>query len=885
MFKRLTAAFILLAILLTSVSTPALANNPASAPAEDLPSAETKNKTEILVRFKDTVTVAGRDRLAKDQGGQVVDELPQIKVHVIRVPEQAAARVLSALQKNPNVEFAEANGSYELARTPNDPYYPSQWGLSKMRAPYAWDATVGSTSVIVAVIDSGVDIYHPDLSGKIVKPYNAADRTTNVTDSKKHGTGVASAIAATSSNSRGLAGMCWSCKIMPIKVFTGTGGASYDYIARGIIYAADNGAKVINMSLGGGGFSGVADEAIKYARSKGVVVIAAAGNTGSSAVNYPGGFAGVISVAGIQSNNYRYSWSAYGSWVDVSAPGCGIVALTDGGYSTNNTWCGTSYAAPLVAGVAGLIRSRYPNSSAAAVEAAIVNTTSAIVSGTSAKGMVNAQSAVSHSMLSSPVVKAISPSQWANLRSVKPTITGTFSRTVRNVSASTVLLRQHGTTSNIPATVTWNSSTLQATITPSANLKAGTSYAVLFTSGITDTLSTKLTPYTLYFTTSWSANSADAKFSPARTVKFSAGTHVGYRFTGSGAVATSKTISLSAVTSATTGFRTAIKGQSGGWIYMSSGSLNGWFVRETAGARYIAGSYAQSSFPAKYLKFNAGTYTGYKYYSSGSISASKKMTLSSASSAYTTSEAIINGRWHYYVSNGGWAGYWMPLTGGVSLGTNVDVTKPVISARTPAVNATKVALTAPVTLTFSEPVSGVSASSITVTNSAGAKLAITVSYDAVARKATISHPGFAQLTNYTVSASAAIKDATGNTLTATAWSFTTADTTAPTVSGFSPAHNSTAVSAAIVLSATFSEPVTGVSASSVSLINVDTGLTVPATVGYGATTRKVTIAPTSLLHYSSNFRVYFNGAAIKDAAGNLLSVPTWSFTVQDDPIP
>ncbi|MBA3405389.1 MAG: Ig-like domain-containing protein, partial [Gemmatimonadaceae bacterium] len=210
---------------------------------------------------------------------------------------------------------------------------------------------------------------------------------------------------------------------------------------------------------------------------------------------------------------------------------------------------------------------------------------------------------------------------------------------------------------------------------------------------------------------------------------------------------------------------------------------------------------------------------------------------------------------------------------------------PVISAYTPAANATKVALTAPVTLTLSEAVTGVSASSISVTNSAGVKFAVTVSYDAATRKATVSHPAFAQLTKYTVSASAAIKDASGNTLTATAWSFTTADTTAPTVSGFSPAHNSTAVSAAVVLSPTFSEPVTGVSASSVSLINVDTGLAVPATVGYDATTRKVTITPTSLLAYSSNFRVSFNGAAIKDAAGNLLSVPTWSFTVQDDPNP
>lgn len=237
---------------------------------------------------------------------------------------------------------------------PNDPLWQDSWSLAKVNALAAWQVTTGRPETIVAVLDTGVDLGHPDLQGAFVPGYDFVNRDDDPTDDHGHGTMVAGVIAARSNNALGVTSACWNCSVMPVKVIGADGSGGAGAVAEGIVWAADHGANVINLSFTMNGFDGAVAAAIDQARSRGVVIVAAAGNNGNAEPTFPAAYPGVVSVAGTDTADARYGWSSYGGWVSIAAPGCSLTTAAGGTYGE---FCGTSSATAFVSGLAGLVRS------------------------------------------------------------------------------------------------------------------------------------------------------------------------------------------------------------------------------------------------------------------------------------------------------------------------------------------------------------------------------------------------------------------------------------------------------------------------------------------------------------------------------------------------
>jgi FOG: PKD repeat len=315
----------------------------------------------------------------------------------VRVPAAEKRRALALLRRQSGVSYAEADGIvHASALAINDPDSISGsspiWPLANPLFPDAWDITTGGSNVIVAVVDSGVQSGHPDL-GTLTAGYDYVNGDSDPADDNGHGTSVAGIIAAQGNNGIGIAGVCWKCEIMPVKVLDYSGSGTDSWVASGITWAVDHGADVINMSLGGTGTSQTLSDAVSYALGKGVVVVAAAGNDGVTALNYPAAYNGVISVGAVDASNTRYPWSNYGSWVQVDAPGC--TNSTKIG-STYGSFCGTSAATPFVAGLAGLARSFNLAASSSSVTSAIEGSTQTLASGNSVHGLIDAQATLAN---------------------------------------------------------------------------------------------------------------------------------------------------------------------------------------------------------------------------------------------------------------------------------------------------------------------------------------------------------------------------------------------------------------------------------------------------------------------------------------------------------
>lgn len=248
----------------------------------------------------------------------------------------------------------------------SDPLRPRQWGLDMVNAEAAWPIGTGQGAV-VAVIDSGVDGSHPDLAAAMIQGKNTrtdrGDYSSPASDDNGHGTHVAGIIAARANNGKGIAGVAPAAQIMPVKALDADGSGWMADVIEGIVWAAQNGADVINMSLGGPDADFSAN-AVEFAQSRGVVVVAAAGNEGSNTPMYPAALPGVVSVAALDDDGSVANYSNYGDTIDIAAPGTQIVSTVPGGYSAMS---GTSMAAPHVAGVAALIRGYAPNADVASV--------------------------------------------------------------------------------------------------------------------------------------------------------------------------------------------------------------------------------------------------------------------------------------------------------------------------------------------------------------------------------------------------------------------------------------------------------------------------------------------------------------------------------------
>lgn len=274
------------------------------------------------------------------------------------------------LAADPLIEYAEPNYQFSVMLTPNDEMYGRQWNLQAINMPEAWDITAGEGAT-VAVIDTGVSRVSDLAQTPFVPGYDFVDDDADATDLHGHGTHVAGTIAQSTNNSLGVAGIAYKAKIMPIRVLDANGFGNVADIAEGIRFAADHGATVINMSLGGRSSATTMQDAVRYAHDKGVTVIAAAGNDGSSGSSYPARYEHVVGVSALGPTGEKAPYSNYGIGVDIAAPGgaktqehpeWGILQQTlnrrNPSESIFEYYQGTSMAAPHVAGVAALVQSQ-----------------------------------------------------------------------------------------------------------------------------------------------------------------------------------------------------------------------------------------------------------------------------------------------------------------------------------------------------------------------------------------------------------------------------------------------------------------------------------------------------------------------------------------------
>jgi subtilisin family serine protease len=430
-----------------------MASNPPAVANDTSNRLVVKFNSNMTPSLKDGRLVTGNDSLdsllaaflvqtSKGLVPSKADQADTEQIYVLQLqPGNDLGTLIQILETDPGIAWAEPDylaypaeshlplilddaarsGYFSPQITPNDPRFSEQWGLSKIAALAAWDVSTGADTVTIAVIDSGIDFSHPDLASQVwvnpgeiagngldddnngyiddIRGWDFVNNDNNPTDDHGHGTQVAGIIAAATNNGVGIAGVCWQCKIMPVKVMNAGGIANYSDIAAAVLYAAQKGVKVINLSLGGYSNSAALQSAIQTAvETYGVVVVAGAGNDNIATPFYPAAYEQVLAVAATNTSDVKSAISNYGSWVDIAAPGVAITTTFLGGdYGGVD---GSSYATSFAAGAAGLLRSQNPGWSANQLRAHLVQTSDAIDSlnpgleGKLGKGRLNANQAL-----------------------------------------------------------------------------------------------------------------------------------------------------------------------------------------------------------------------------------------------------------------------------------------------------------------------------------------------------------------------------------------------------------------------------------------------------------------------------------------------------------
>lgn len=320
----------------------------------------------VLVKFRSGIMPDHARNIIAALGARDAGEIPNIGVHILDLPYQAdEAGFAEAMAQRPEVEFAELDRIVAPAEvTPNDPNYMASeaWELRRIDAPNAWPITTGNSSIVIAILDTGVDGTHEDLATKMVPGWNIVNNNTDTRDVHGHGTKVAGTAAASSNNGIGVASIAWGCSLMPIRVADSTGYATYSAIASGLNWAADHGARVANISFYVSESSAVTTAA-RYFQGKGGIVATAAGNSG--AFNSGADNAYMLTVTATDETDAPSFFSNYGNNTDLGAPEAAFTTMNGGGYTYAG---GTSFSAPIVAGVAALVLSINPALTAVQVQ-------------------------------------------------------------------------------------------------------------------------------------------------------------------------------------------------------------------------------------------------------------------------------------------------------------------------------------------------------------------------------------------------------------------------------------------------------------------------------------------------------------------------------------
>jgi len=330
---------------------------------EDHQDASHYHKNQVVVKFKQPLTKEQLAKIQRDIQATVIKKSGN--VYVFAADKRDTMQLTAYFQKwhvvyvEPHYIYIANRESNAAAPAPNDTLYAQyQWNLPIIETSFGWELGKGSKDVIIAVVDTGVDMNHPDLQGRLLPGYNMIHAGLPPDDDVGHGTHVAGVISAQVNNGEGVAGMTWFNPIMPVKVLDDSGEGNTYNVSEGIIWAVDHGAKVINLSLGNNADANFLHNAIQYAFNKDAVMIAAAGNDNTNEPSYPAAYPEVFAVAATDAAKNRAPFSNYGNYISAAAPGVNIAST----YPHNQyaSLSGTSMASPHVAALAALIRSINP---------------------------------------------------------------------------------------------------------------------------------------------------------------------------------------------------------------------------------------------------------------------------------------------------------------------------------------------------------------------------------------------------------------------------------------------------------------------------------------------------------------------------------------------
>lgn len=496
---KLSAAVTMAAVIIGSAFQGAHAASPnvASAQSNDFAAGR------IIVEPKAGLSADDFAKILAVHGGKA-RKLGQSNLHIVDLSTKGSERgIVEKLANNPLLKLVTLDYRRKSTFVANDPYLGSEWHIAKVGATTAWDTTQGA-GVTIAILDSGVDPTHPDLVPNLVAGYNAYDNNTNTADVCGHGTAVAGTAAASTNNGVGVSGVAGQAKIMPIRIafVDPTTGGCYAYdstIAAGVTWAADHGARIANASYSGMAGSSTMINAANYFKSKGGLVFVSAGNSGTNDGTVA--TTAMIPVSATDSNDAMTSWSSFGSYVALAAPGAGIWTTSNGG--VYQAWNGTSFSSPLTAGVAALMMSANPSLSAATVEKLMYST--AVDLGTAGRdiyygyGRVDAAAGVRAAVGTVVVLDTQAPTASITSPAASATVSGIVPVSVSaadNVGVTSVELKVNGTVvavdTSAPYGFSWNS----AGVANGMATLVATAYDAAGNAGVSTTTSVNVANYT-----------------------------------------------------------------------------------------------------------------------------------------------------------------------------------------------------------------------------------------------------------------------------------------------------------------------------------------------------------------------------------------------------